>query len=167
VSVSPASIRLGPGEQRIVRISVNDGARFDAECWSAAVVQTTWVAARPFSTERTVVQRATVPLYVTPPGLIADGETQDMYVRGDSINVVFANLGRGRADITGEVQVRSPDDSVLVLAIPLQDATVLAGATRVIRVAMPSLRPGRYSLIGVVDFGGATLTAARAALEIR
>ena len=167
VSVSPAAIRLGPGEQQVVRVSVKDGARFDAECWSAAVVQPTRMAARPFSTERTVMSRTTVPLYVTPAGLVADGEVQDMFVSRDSISVVFANVGRVRADIVGEVQVRTPDDSVLVLAIPLQDATVLAGATRVIRVAMPRLRAGRYTLIGVVDFGGESLTAARAALEIR
>jgi hypothetical protein len=167
VSVAPASIRLGPGEQHTVRVSVNDGARFDAECWSAVVVQPTRMAARPFSNERTVMSRATVPLYVTPAGLVADGEVRDLFIARDSINVVFANLGRVRADIVGEVQVRTPDDSVLVLALPLQDATVLAGGSRTLRVAMPSLRPGRYQLLGVVDFGGTSLTAARAALEIR
>jgi len=32
---------------------------------------------------------------------------------------------------------------------------------------MPALPPGKYQLFGVVDYGGESLTAARAALEIR
>ena len=166
VTVSPQRIRVGPGEQRTVRITLNDGAEFDAECWSAAVVQPTRMAARPFSTERTVMSRTTVPLYVTPDGLVADGEVRRLYVSGDSLVVDFANRGPVRADVTGRIEVRSPTHPGL-LVIPLPRATLLAGATRTLRIAMPELRTGEYSLTGIVDFGGESPSTVSMSLEIR
>ncbi len=95
-----------------------------------------------------------------------DGEVRDMYVKGDSLEVIFANTGRKAVEIFGEVQVRGADDELL-LAIPLDSASVAAGKVRKMRVAMPTLAKGAYVLYAVIDFGGAELTAAQAALEIR
>ena len=95
-----------------------------------------------------------------------DGEVRDMYVKGDSLEVVFANTGRRAVAISGEVQVRDADDELL-LAIPLDSASVSAGKVRKLKIAMPALAKGAYVLYAVIDFGGAELTAAQAALEIR
>ncbi|MES2523098.1 MAG: hypothetical protein V4617_10395 [Gemmatimonadota bacterium] len=165
VSVSPGVVRLGPGEQRTVHVTVNDGARFDAECWTAAVVQPTRLAARPFSVERTVMTRASVPVYVTPRGLAASGTMSAIVVRGDSVDLLFTNTGRTRADIVGVLQVRAADNTV-VHSTPLAEGTVLAGGTRRYRVPMPPLPPGRFTLLGIVDFGGDAMAAAQAAVEI-
>lgn len=158
VSVSPRTMTLAPGEQRVVRVTLKSGARFDSECWSAAVVQ-------PSGTS-TAATRSSVPLYVTPSGLNTDGEVSDMFVRGDSLVVNFRNTGKLRSDVVGEVQVRLADDS-LVTVVPLEAATVLAGSERQWRIRMPKLAPGKYTIYGVVDFGGPSLVAAQAALEIR
>ena len=67
----------------------------------------------------------------------------------------------------GEVQVRAGDDS-LVVAVPLVEGKrIEAGRRETFRVAMPALPPGKYTIYAVVDFGGETLTAAQAELEIR
>ena len=153
VSVSPRALRLAPGERQTVTVS--GGARFDAECWSAAVVKPS-----------NATLAMSVPVYVTPAGATIDGEAREMFVKGDSLEVVFANTGTVRAEVVGEVQLRTADDS-LVLTMPLENATVPAGATRHFKVGMPKIAPGSYVLYGVFDFGGAALTAAQAALTIR
>lgn len=164
VAVSPSTVQLAPGETHAVRISLEAHAQFAAECWSAAVVRVG--APNANATDRTEVSRTTVPLYVTPSGLSVDGELSDMYVKGDSLEVVFRNTGKLRARIVGEVQVQSPNDSV-VTTVPLEEATVLMGATRHLRVPMPKLPRGTYVLMAIVDFGGDQLTTVQAALEMK
>ncbi len=161
VSVSPRVLTLAPGEQRTVRIALKLDAQFDAECWSAAVVQ-------PTNTARTDIApaRSTVPLYVTPSGLAIDGEVSDVVVRHDSLEVTYNNTGKLRTDVAGEVQIRLLNDS-LVAVVPLDATTVLSGTTRKWRVPMPKLPAGKYALFAVANFGGPALTAAQAALEIR
>lgn len=89
-----------------------------------------------------------------------------MYVKNDSLEVVFKNTGREQTHIVGEVQVQTGSDS-LVTTIPLEDATVSVGATRYMRVPMPKLPRGKYVLMAIVDFGGEQLTTVQAALEMR
>lgn len=101
------------------------------------------------------------------PLATVDGEVSDMFVKGNSLEVRYRNTGTTATEIVGEVQVRDGDDS-LVAAVPLVEGTrVDAGKRKTFRVAMPSLPPGRYTMYAVVNFGGDTLTAAQAELEIR
>lgn len=166
VTVSPAALQLAPGEHQIVRVSLKNDAKFEAECWSAAVVRSANTGAAKATTESAAIVQSTVPLFVTPSGLSIDGELSDMFVTGDSLEVIFKNTGRQRTNIVGEVQVQTSDESV-VLTVPLDSATVLAGATRRFRVAMPKLPKGKYVLVALVDFGGEQLTAVQAALDMR
>lgn len=166
VTVSPATLTIAPGEQHVVRIAVNADAHFAAECWSAAVVQLTSATASPNSSDSIATTRSTVPLYVTPNGMVVDGELTDMYVKSDSLEVVFKNVGKQRVYIVGEVHIQKTDDA-RVATIPLAEATVLVGATRRLRIAMPMLPRGHYTVIALVDFGGDELTAVRADLEMK
>lgn len=166
VTVSPAHIRLGPGEVRAVRIAVRGNASFASECWAAAVLQPTKVATRPFSSERTTISRSTVALYVTPSQLEPVGDVRSLRVVRDWLEIAFVNTGGVRADLTGEVHVRSSLDSTL-LRIPLPPATVLAGTTRKLRVRMPVMSRGSYQLLALVDYGGEATTAAHATFEMR
>ncbi|MBC8088233.1 MAG: molecular chaperone [Phycisphaerae bacterium] len=162
VAVSPAALQLAPGQQGIVRVALKSDAKFDAECWSAAVVRSIDAS----KTDSSSVVYNTVPLFVTPSGLNLDGELSDMFVTGDSLEVIFRNTGKQRANIVGEVQVQTADEAVVV-AVPLDATTVLVGATRKFRVAMPKLPRGKYVLVAMVDFGGDQLTAVQAALDMR
>lgn len=65
VSVSPRNIRLGPGEQRTLRITL-DSAALHRPCLASAIVQPTRIASRPLSTERTVPRAASILLFVFP-----------------------------------------------------------------------------------------------------
>lgn len=101
------------------------------------------------------------------PLATVDGEVSDMFLKGKSLEVRYRNTGTTATEIVGEVQVRDGDNS-LVAAVPLVEGTrVDAGKRKTFRVAMPSLPPGRYTMYAVVNFGGDTLTAAQAELEIQ
>jgi|GEM_PF-1332299 len=164
VSVSPRVLQLAPGARQTVHVAVSGAAHFDAECWSAAVVTSS--PAHDATTSSTIPAVASVPVYVTPTAVVSNGDVQNMFVTGDSLEVVYANIGNVRHDIAGQVTVRTASDSV-VMTLPLPSTTVLAGTTRRFRVARPALRPGAYVLYAIVDFGGEELTAIQAALEIR
>ncbi len=164
VSVSPRVLELAPGARQTVHVAVNGTAPFSVECWSAAVVTSSVPHDAPMS--RAVAAVASVPVYVTPDAVASNGDLQNMFVVGDSLEVVYENTGNVRHDIVGQVQVRTTSDSV-VMTLPLPSTTVLAGTTRRFRVARPSLRPGAYVLFAIVDFGGEELTAVQAPLEIR
>lgn len=163
ISVSPSAVQLAPGEKRVVRVALKSDARFEAECWSAAVLRSENVNAKE---TKSAAEQSSVPLFVTPSGLEVDGELSDMFVVGDSLEVVYKNIGKQRTNIVGEVQVQLDDESV-VTTIPITSTTVLAGATRRLRFAMPKLAKGKYVLVALVDFGGEQLTAVQAALDMR
>lgn len=102
---------------------------------------------------------------VDPPADI-DGEVSDMYVKGKQVEVVYRNTGRLATRIMGELQVRDEEGELVTTATIVEAKTVGAGRSEKLRVAMPALAPGRYTLYAVVDFGGDELTAAEAALEV-
>ncbi|HCT58484.1 MAG TPA: hypothetical protein DGD08_14865 [Gemmatimonas aurantiaca] len=103
----------------------------------------------------------------TLPVPVVDGEVSDLLLKGKQLEVRYRNTGSVATMIVGELQVRDANDEV-VLAVPFADARrVEAGRAEKFRLAMPHLAPGHYTLFAVVDFGGETMTAAQAALEIR
>ena len=113
------------------------------------------------------IRAQTAPASSPIPVATVDGEVSDMFVKGKSLEVRYRNTGTTATSIIGEIQVRSGDDS-LVVAVPLVEGKrIEAGRRETFKVAMPSLPPGRYTIYAVVDFGGETLTAAQAELEIR
>lgn len=110
-----------------------------------------------------VVQAQAAPATAAP----VDGEVSEMFVKGKSLEVRYRNTGATATEVVGEVQVRDSDDA-LIAAVPLVEGKrVKAGKRETFRVAMPTLPPGKYTIYAVVNFGGDSLTAAQAELEIR
>lgn len=95
------------------------------------------------------------------------GEVRNMVIKGDSIEITYANTGTAPTTIIGEVQVHVSEDEIAA-SLPFADTvTVRSGATQRFRVAMPKLAKGRYTLLAIVDYGGEHMTAARATLDMR
>ncbi|MBL0940498.1 MAG: hypothetical protein IBJ03_16505 [Gemmatimonadaceae bacterium] len=109
---------------------------------------------------------ATAVMPGDPPADL-DGEVADMYVKGKRLEVVYRNTGRLATQIMGELQVRDEAGELVTTATIVEAKVIGAGRSEKLRVAMPTLAPGRYTLYAVVDFGGDALTAAEAALEIK
>jgi hypothetical protein len=111
---------------------------------------------------------STLPNVVSSP--VIDGRVQNVAItgaKGDTIEITYANTGTTTTIIAGEVQMHVSRDSVAA-TIPFVDSRIIKpGETQRYRVPMPKLAKGRYMLLAIVDFGGETMTAAQAKLEIR
>lgn len=97
----------------------------------------------------------------------ASGEVRDMVLKGDSIEVTYHNAGTSDTPIVAELQVRRGDDELAATVVIAESRVVKAGATVRMRVAIPKLDKGHYTMFAVVDFGGSELIAAQAALDVR
>lgn len=95
------------------------------------------------------------------------GEVRSMVIKGDSIEITYANTGTVPTTIIGAVQVHVSEDEIAASVPFADDVTIKAGATQRFRVAMPKLTKGRYVLLALVDYGGDNMTAAKATLDMR
>lgn len=110
--------------------------------------------------------RDTVTVPASPAARV-DGEVSDMVVKGRSLEIRYRNTGTVATDILGELQVRDADGELVYAEAFVEGRRIGAGRGETFKVPMPALPAGSYRLYAVVDFGGSTLTAAEAALEIR
>ncbi len=74
---------------------------------------------------------------------------------------------RSRSPVSVRMAAVTVRDSVAASVPFAESVTVKAGATQRFRVPMPKLAKGSYVMMAVVDYGGTTMTAARARLDIR
>jgi P pilus assembly chaperone PapD len=137
-----------------------------AECWAAAVVETTQPGA-PRGQQVAYVLRTAVKIYVQPPGLRSGGEITGLRVTSDGapatpapqVEVTFENRGALHVAATGTLEFRRPDNS-LALRVPLPNVYALPGARQQVRVPLPELARGRYAVLATLDYGGADIAAA-------
>jgi hypothetical protein len=128
-----------------------------AVCFASSQV---WAQSTARSTDR-----ALPPVIDVTTASIA-GAIRDMAIKGDSIEVTYVNNGTVPTVINGEVQLYVAEDDIRASVVFADALTVRAGATLRFRVAMPKLGRGKYTMIAIVDYGGVTMTAAKAALQM-
>lgn len=183
--VFPLSLRLPPHTSQGVRLGLQNADSVPATCWSIVFVE----AAPPQAgAGRNVsyVLRLGVKVYIEPPGLATDGEVEGMeidtihpakpaLVRGvkpgpaapDTVvsSVRFRNTGGLPAIVHGEIEYRTVDNKV-VRRDSIPALYVLPGAARRARVPLPTLPPGHYVVLALLDFGGSEVAAGQVPLDI-
>jgi P pilus assembly chaperone PapD len=167
LQVFPAALSLDPGAEAAIRISLSSEATRTKECWSLVVVERATAPAIQGSGV-TYHLRTAAKVYVQPPNLPLLAEVQSMRVgpmlieqdSGRGIEVVVHNAGGRHLEGTATVQVRRPDNTV-AHSITLPRAYVLPGAIMRLRAGLPTLAPGRYLLLALLDYGGEELAAAQ------
>ncbi len=129
-------------------------------------------AAMCFASSQVWAQSVPRQVPVGTSGVVADspsiaGAVRNVVIKGDSIEITYANTGTVATTIVGAVQVHVSEDEIAA-SVPFADAvTVPSGATQRFRVAMPKLSRGRYTLLAIVEYGGESMTAAKATLDMR
>ena len=165
LEIFPPTVTLEPGMTQAIRITFAPDISLARECWTAAIVET---AAPPPSAGTGIgsLLRTATKIYVVPPGVASAGEVTSLGItrmqhQGESIPAVevgFTNTGGLHLEGKGQVQIRTPDNTVLH-TIDLPVAYVLPGARSRVRAPIPGLPAGRYLLLAIVDYGGAELAA--------
>jgi len=179
ITLFPAVMSLTPGESQVVRVSYT-GDALDSMCWSAVIVE---VAPRPVAQSQgagiAVEVRSAVKIYVAPTATRLDVRIDELDVAthrprpgeppadttGNDVLAVFRNYGNVQVRAKVRVEYRTQADSVVARAAD-EDVPMLPNAAREWRHRIPHLRPGRYAVLIVVDFGGADLVAGQIDLEI-
>lgn len=173
--VFPATISLAPGESQAIRVDL-DSARAGAiqtECWNIVIVQAQQPVKQAGGRTLVYTLRTGMKVYVAPAGLRMEGEVTDVRVTAlrasrtasHEAQVTFRNTGGLHVAATGRIEIRR-DDNSLVAVTPLPAMHALPGAESVAKVRLPDCPAGRYTILAIVDYGGAELAAAQLEHEV-
>jgi P pilus assembly chaperone PapD len=183
VQVFPAQMRLEPHTQQPVRVTLSGADSLRAACWTIVFVEMQQVV--PLTQAGRAVQavlRTGTKVYVEPENLPRDASVEDMGVvphvptaeerrnaspadanRRD-FRVAFQNSGGMQLRPSGRIEIRRPDNS-LVQSIKVDEFPVLPSAVRQLYVPMPTLAPGRYVAIALLDYGGTEIAGGQVEFE--
>lgn len=184
IQIFPTALRLEPRSEQAVRITYTGPDSLRDACWNVVFVE----MADLQPVQGRVVQyvlRAGVKIYVEPAGLARDGAVEDMRIaphtltreelskapRGitvdsarSDVSLLFRNLGGMQIRPAGRVEIRRPDNSVAA-TVTVDEFPVLPGAQRRLLVPLPTLAPGKYIAIALLDFGGAEIAGGQVEFE--
>jgi P pilus assembly chaperone PapD len=176
VQAFPAAMRLEPGTQQAVRVTVQGADSIAASCWGVVFIEASDVQQVQGRSVQAVL-RPGVKYYLEPAAANRrDGEIEAMYLDAHALtaeemrvtqaaqpdtsrkDVVlhFRNLGGIQVRPTGTIEIRR-DDNSLVSSVPIPEFPVLPGAMRTLRIPMPALAAGRHVAIALIDYGGAEI----------
>ena len=167
IDVFPRAIALEPGEAATVRVAVRAGT---TPCWGVVFLEHR--ATQPNGGRQlSYTVRTGVKVYVEPTAARRDGELEAITVdtEADSttqLHVQFRNTGTSQLAVRGHLEVRTAENQV-VHRHELPAAPVLPAAARRLSAPMPSLAPGRYLVLVLLDFGGNELVAGQLDYEVR
>ncbi len=168
LDVFPRSLVLEPGESANMRISFTGAPSVARNCWSIVFLENR-AAQRAGDRQLSYVVRTGVKVYAESPSARRDGLIEAMSLEGandDSLSLSFRNAGDVQLAVSGAVEVRRSDNSV-VHRTELESFPVLPEQRRRIATAVPTLPKGRYVLLALLDFGGSELVAGQMEYEVR
>lgn len=180
IKAFPTTFQVAPGATELVRVSY-DPAPEDVGCWSIVFVETvTPPPTRPTGEGSflTIEIRTGVKIYVHRPNEVALGEVQEitvdtawrarpavgsaprdtMLVR--EVTVRFANTGTAHLRVKSSLEIRSVLGELL-REVEGPEAPMTPGSLRLVRIATPTLPPGEYIAVMLLDYGGDEISAAQ------
>ncbi len=179
LTLFPQLASLAPGESQIVRVTYT-GDSLATMCWAAVMVGVAPSAPTTVGGAGIAAEiRSAVKVYVAPVAEQRAVRVEDIDVGmhrpragespadtlGTDVIARFQNHGNVQVRAKVRVEYRSAADSVVARAED-GDVPMLPGAERLWRTRIPTLAPGRYVVLVVVDFGGAELVAGQLELEL-
>ena len=179
LSIFPLSLRLEPGATGQVRVSADALAAIPDACWQIVFAETARPP-RPAGAQRAIlyVVRTGVKVYVERGGLPRDGAVEDVALAphllpngqpavpaARDLVIAFRNSGGSSLRTTGRVEFRRADNSVAAVAT-ISEFPTLPGARRNVAVALPTLAPGKYTALAMLDFGGSEIAAGQIDVDV-
>lgn len=161
----PSELVIDPGQTRPVVAEMAPGS---GTCWSVVWIETMAEAGGGVR----VGQRIGVKVHAFEPGAAPTMRIEDVLVEAagrDSAVVVLhvENPGRRPLRPEGRIELRTFEGEV-VRSVPVEAFGLLPEHRREVRAAvgLEGLAPGRYLVIPILDYGGASLLAAQREFEV-
>jgi hypothetical protein len=160
----PDQVSVQPGRDAEVRLRLAPGSE---TCWAVVFVEQRSLTPSGI----TVAQRIGVKVHSERPALEREGAVVGLAADSTpdpAVFLTFENQGEGALDLRGEVEVRGLAGEVLAV-VAVRPFEVLPGRRRTVRVSLEeaNLEPGRYVVVGILDFGGEYLAGGQALIEVR
>lgn len=184
IEVFPATVQLAPRGTEFVRVTYTGRGLPDPGCWSAVSVERVRPPSElPQGPSVTLALVMAVKVYVHATGATASGDVisadvEDIWVRQPAnaagvvdsvparqVAVRFANSGSAHLRVKTTLEIRT-QTTQLVERAEGPEAYITPGNFRDILIRLPSLRPGRYAAIVLLDYGAEEITAAQVEFEV-
>ena len=184
-SFFPTAFRVESGGDQTVRVAVEKDPGLTKECWDIIFVEAVSTKGLPKNSGLQYVVRTGVKVYIQPVGLKRDASIVRMAIESPSSRVApapevsllrpvkqqivirFRNDGEAHFFAKGQIEIRRLDNSV-AMQIPIAEFPMLSGAVRQLVLDVPpSLLPGTYIALALIEFGGAEIAAGQLELNVR
>lgn len=188
LQVSTEAVTVEPGATALVRVAVTDPARIQAGCWAVvhldmdllpdpkAVGRTqiryqVRMAIKVVAFAQDAVERLAIDRFVAaavPDTARRRLVSVDTAAMAPGFVVALKNTGRQQVEPVARVELRRASGGDLVTPpLPVAVVPMLPGAVLERSVALPTLAPGAYVAVLIVDWGGADVVASRAAFVVQ
>ena len=184
-SFFPTAFRVEPGGDQTIRVAVERAPGLTKECWDIIFVEAVSTKGLPKNSGLQYIVRTGVKVYVQPAGLKRAASIMKMAVESagsriassprtsllqpvkQQIAIRFSNDGDVHLFARGQIEIRRLDNSVM-MQIPIPEFPVLSGAVRQLVLDVPpTLLPGTYIALALIEFGGAEIAAGQLELNVR
>lgn len=184
LQVFPTQVRLEPHSQQAIRVTLTGDAATRAACWSVVFVELQDpVRLQQAGRAVQAVIRVGTKIYVEPTSLVRSADVTDMSVvrheatadelsagaKLDStrrdLSIMFKNTGGMQVRPSGRVEIRRPDNS-LAATVKVDEFPILPGAVRRIQLPLPTLAPGKYVALTLLDYGGAEIAGGQVEFQL-
>lgn len=185
LSVFPTTFQIAPGATELVRVSYAPGA-VDDGCWAIVFIETVLPPSpnpaaqgsfltlelrtgvkiyvhRPDAVRAAQVEAAEVGMVWRPAPPRANGARDSVHVREAS--VLVANTGTAHLRVKNTLEIRDAQ-ARLLHTVEGSDAPMTPGSARWIPLRMPTLAPGDYVAILLLDYGGDEIAAAQVEFRV-
>lgn len=162
ISFFPDNALLEPGERQEIQVRIEAGG--DA-CWSLLFIE----SAPEGSGQVRIANRIGVRVLNAPASLTRDGGLAAVTAaQTDSLEVelLFSNTGAAPVELRGTIEIRDLAGSI-VASIAVGPLGVLPAHARRFSAVLPSLPPGDYLAVPILDFGADWLAGGQALFTVR
>ncbi len=181
LAISPQRFHLQPGEQTTVRITITMPEKCDGTYWTRIYLND---VSKNYSVKKDQGKGRIVQIFLeysweirifeTVPGTeISGGRVSNVQIspataeKPLNMSIEFENIGNTILKCTGWIEFRD-ESGETVEKVELKKFSSYPDAKRIKETEIPPLlKPGEYSALAVIDYGGESLVAGETFFEIR
>jgi P pilus assembly chaperone PapD len=183
IQIFPTQMQLDPHSSQAVRVTLAGPDSVTASCWSIVFVELR-DPVRLQAAGRAVqaIVRVGTKVYVEPRAAQRSADISDMRVvaheptadeptqskrdtAAKDVLITVENTGGIQVRPNGRLELRKADNSIAA-TVKIEEFPLLPGGTRQLHVPIPTLVPGKYIALAILDYGGAEIAGGQVEIQM-